>query len=82
MHIHGAIIHRVNSTCHRDDKAGGRPQPTALGDARINSSLGSQWAKKGPNSQQTQSEQLQKAAERAKAQGKDTVNVTLEECEE
>lgn len=60
--------------------AGGGPWPTDIGSASANSSLGSQWAKKGPGSKLTRAQQLREEAEKAKAQGKQKMDVTLEEC--
>lgn len=60
--------------------AGGNPQPTDIGGASENSSLGSQWAKKGPKSNLTRAQQLKKAAEKAKTEGKQKMDVTLDEC--
>ena len=41
-----------------DLTAGGLPEPTDLGDASINSSIGSQWAKPKPGSKSSRSDQL------------------------
>lgn len=72
---------RGTAALHNPDLvAGGGPQPTDIGGASENSSMGSQWAKKGPSSQMTRAQQLRKAAEKAKAEGKQKMDVTLDEC--
>lgn len=72
---------RGQAALHNPDLiAGGGPWPTDIGGASANSSLGSQWAKKGPGSKLTRAQQLRQEAEKAKAQGKQKMDVTLEEC--
>lgn len=63
-----------------DMRAGGKPMPTDMGDTKVNSSLGSQWSKKGPSSKLRRWEQLKKAAEKAKEAGKKIMNINLREC--
>ncbi|QDH17381.1 polymorphic toxin type 15 domain-containing protein [Swingsia samuiensis] len=65
-----------------DMRAGGRPMPTDMGSSRVNSSIGSQWGKKGPSSTFKRWEQLKKAAEKAKKLGKKFMDVDLLECED
>ncbi|MBS1002918.1 polymorphic toxin type 15 domain-containing protein [Acetobacter thailandicus] len=63
-----------------DMRAGGNPMPTDMGSSRVNSSLGSQWSKKGPSSKLKRWEQLKKAAHKAKGAGKKLMNIDLREC--
>ncbi|MGC9271830.1 polymorphic toxin type 15 domain-containing protein [Acidiphilium sp.] len=73
---------RGTAALHNPDLvAGGGPKPTGIGGASENSSIGSQWAKKGPGSQLTRAQQLREEAEKAKAEGKQKMDVTLDECE-
>ena len=60
--------------------AGGEPTATDLGDAGVNSSLGSQWAKTRSGSKLSRAQQLRKAAEKAKQAGKSQMDVDLKEC--
>lgn len=63
-----------------DMVAGGKPAATDLGDAGVNSSLGSQWAKTRSGSKLSRAQQLRKAAEKAKQAGKSQMDVDLKEC--
>ena len=63
-----------------DMVAGGKPIATDLGDAGINSSLGSQWAKSRSGSKLSRAQQLRKVAEKAKQAGKAKMDVNLNEC--
>lgn len=62
--------------------AGGDGSIQGLGDARVNSSIGSQWNQKGSNGQYTRAEQLKQNAREARRQGADKMNVKLEICPE
>lgn len=69
------------SALHNPDMvAGGRPKATDIGGASENSSMGSQWANPKSGSNLTRAQQLRKAAEKAKAAGKDKMDVELKEC--
>ncbi len=63
-----------------DMVAGGNPAATDLGDAGVNSSMGSQWAKTRSGSTLSRAQQLRKAAEKAKKAGKTKMDVNLNEC--
>jgi hypothetical protein len=60
--------------------ASGNANPTDLGDARINSSLGSQWRSTAQGSRLSRAQQLKAYAEKAKAEGKTNMDVELKEC--
>ncbi|MCK9541315.1 MAG: polymorphic toxin type 15 domain-containing protein [Novosphingobium sp.] len=60
--------------------AGGDGEISGMGDRSINRSIGSQWKSAGDGSQLSRREQLRKAAEKAKAQGKSKMDVDLEKC--
>lgn len=62
--------------------AGGDGTIEGLGDARINSSIGSQWNQVGSNGQYTRAEQLKNAAREARRQGKEKMDIKLEICPE
>ena len=60
--------------------AGGDGEIAGIGDSSVNRSIGSQWAKRRSGSELTRREQLRKAAEKAKSEGKEQMDVDLEEC--
>jgi len=74
----GAIMEKLAALHEPDMIAGGwaKPDPTGLGDKRINSAIGGSWGHKG------RIETIERAAERAieRGDGKDMMNVELTIC--
>ncbi|MDE8653720.1 polymorphic toxin type 15 domain-containing protein [Novosphingobium album (ex Liu et al. 2023)] len=60
--------------------AGGDGAISGVGDRSINRSIGSQWKSTKSGSQLSRREQLRKAAEKAKSQGKSKMDVDMENC--
>lgn len=60
--------------------AGGDGTISGLGDSSVNRSIGSQWAKAKRGSALSRRDQLREAAKKAKAEGKEKMDVSLEEC--
>jgi hypothetical protein len=77
-----AAVAGKDATHTLDWVAGGDGEISGVGDSKVNRSLGSQWGKRrgNSNSQLTRREQLRKAAEKAKARGKEKMDVDLKEC--
>ena len=75
-----AAVKGKDATHTLDWVAGGDGEISGMGDSKTNRSIGSQWSKRGEGSQLTRREQLKKAAEKAKSQGKKNMDVDMKEC--
>ena len=69
-----------DATHSLDWVAGGDGKMSGVGDRSINRSIGSQWRHAKPGSRFTRREQLRKAAQKAKDQGKTKMDTKLKEC--